>query len=134
MFQQRTLQQALDQAKHLQQTRKTIGYIAYDLITSGYNPQQVGEALDAIFQTPPVQTIAYSPPALAGYVIWYTDGISDYPAAGKFNVKEIFNNVENAEREAAKLAQNNPALVFGVYPVNFDWDIIGPPVKKFPGE
>ena len=65
---------------------------------------------------------------IIGYGIWYSDGISSYPAAGKFKIRIYYKTKEEAKRIATQLAQANRNLAFGVYPYDENYNIAGKPV------
>jgi|ACXJ01.1.fsa_nt_gi hypothetical protein len=66
---------------------------------------------------------------IIGYGIWYSDNISSYPAAGKFNVQTYYKNVNEAKSVASRLAQQNHGITFGVYPYNGNYNIAGKAVS-----
>ncbi len=66
-----------------------------------------------------------------GYAIYYFAGIDYYPASSRYGTNDIYTVPEQAIQVAGKLSQEYPGVEFGVYPIDYNYEIIGQPVKKF---
>lgn len=65
------------------------------------------------------------------YAIYYYKGTDYFPASGTYIPQDTFNSREEAISVARKLSEKYHGVVFGVYPVNHNFEISGKAVASY---
>lgn len=70
-------------------------------------------------------------PNTGKYAIYYYKGVDYFPAAGVYVPKDVYNSREEAISVARELSGKHHGVVFGVYPVNHNFEISGKAVASY---